>query len=128
MKNLVKNYISKSQPHLFTQDGKTFLKIMLNGERAYCLYLKKGKILLETISLLGRYQLTSSAGKDYLDPALKYRIFSRYGGKYRAVKAPRRLKDVLLGMEQMLDKDSEADFQLNEAFNEILEGFIEKEI
>ncbi|MEM6804377.1 MAG: hypothetical protein AAF696_23455 [Bacteroidota bacterium] len=127
MKNLAKSYISNCRAHLFTKDGKSFLKIMLLGDRAYCLYLSKSKIRIETISLLDQYNLVSLAEKVYLDPLLKYRIFSSFGGKYAAVRAPRPLKDALLGMEQMLGMDAKEEIQMKIKLKEILRDFAEQE-
>lgn len=106
IKNIALTYISKVHPHLYTRDGKTFMKVIPVGNLAIRLHFGK-EPSVRIIQNLGKYALVSSADKAYLSPHLKEQLFPGWGERYHSVKGGKKFLNLFDQVADVIDLDAE---------------------
>ena len=134
MKNLAKDYLEKTSKHLFTKDGKTFMKVIPIETSAGMIAVKIqfgenpdfGAISIN-ISPAYLYNVTSSAGKEYLSPHLKWSLFPQWGERSYSVKGGKKFQDLFDKVAGKIDINLDySDYKVRNAASDKIRDFVEK--
>ena len=131
MKNLAKDYLEKTSKHLFTKDEITFMKVIPVETSAGMIAVKIqfgenpdfGAISIN-ISPAYLYNVTSSAGKEYLSPHLKWSLFPQWGERYHSVKGRKKFQDFDKVSEKIDINFDYSDYKVRNAVSEKIRDFV----